>query len=85
MCDLNKNSNFNQINHKSKSFNSFIINNNTITIVGWLLLQMVTNPPVTKWQHSDSGGPGRPRTQEKKAHEKLTSKIHSSVLSTSTY
>ena len=23
MCDLNKNSNFNQINHKNKSFNSF--------------------------------------------------------------
>ena len=24
MCDLNKNSNFNQINHKNKSFNNFI-------------------------------------------------------------
>ena len=24
MCDLNKNSNLNQINHKNKSFNSFI-------------------------------------------------------------
>ena len=27
MCDLNENSNFNQINHKNKSFNSFIIKN----------------------------------------------------------
>ena len=30
MCDLNKNSNFNQINHKNKSFNSFFTNNENI-------------------------------------------------------
>ena len=28
MCDLNKNSNFNQTNHKNKSFKSFIIQKN---------------------------------------------------------
>ena len=33
MCDFTKNSNFNQINHKNKSFNSFIILINSDTII----------------------------------------------------
>ena len=34
MCDLNKNSNFNQINHKNKSFNIFIIKQSNFSIQG---------------------------------------------------
>ena len=32
MCDLNKNSNFNQINHKNNSFNSFITNKKYLNV-----------------------------------------------------